>query len=490
MDAPPPRPPPSHRALVRALVALVTLLSLAGYFARYRTGFCDFRAFYCAGRVSSAGVDPYREHPLHECERELPQRWAPTLPAAVTLPAPYPPATLALFGLVARAPFAAALALFLGVSLAALALTIVLVARTTATPLGAAVIAIGFPAVVVALPLGQPTPLIFLAIAASGAFVEARRPRTAGLAALLTLLDPHVGLAACCGVFAGVPAARRTLLAGVAGVAAANVAAGGPALTWEYAREVLPAHALANLADFGQFSVANLAFSLGVAPAPALAFAGLWSLAALAGGVVVGLRTRAHLGPAAVVFVPVAFTVVGGLHTHLQQLAFAIPAFLLATRAARGRRRAMLVALTFAASMPWLLVAGFPDVYPAVALLGVAFARELRVAAVGRVLAGGSLAVFALLVACLLSTRTPLPVTLTPVSGNPLAEVGWGAFVRAAFLPSPAWVFAAKLPTLGAFAALLTLLTAAATPLRGGFVGRREDAWEERVTGIGLGVDR
>jgi hypothetical protein len=451
---------------MRALVTLFVLLSLAGYFTRYRAGFCDFRAFYCAGRVGSAGADPYREHPLHECERALPQRWAPTLPASVTLPAPYPPATLALFGLVARAPFAPALALYLAASLGALVLAIVLVARATATPPGAVAIAIGFPAAVVALPLGQFTPLIFLAIAASGAFVEARRPRVAGLAALVTLVDPHVGIAACCGLFAGVPEARRTIGFSAALVLAANVAVGGPALAWEYARDVLPAHALANVPDFGQFSIANLAFSLGVAPAPAVAFAALWSVVALAGGVAAGVRARVPLGSSAVVFVPVAFTVVGGVHTHLQQLAFAIPAFLLALRAAQGRRRSTLAALTFAASMPWLLVAGFPAVYAAVALLGVAFARELGMSGVGRILAGGTLSVLALLLACVMSAGAPASAPLQPVVGNPLAEVGWGAFVRAAFAPPPAWVLVAKLPTLVAFAALLTIVATIAVTVR------------------------
>src|SRR5450755_3691442 len=63
--------PQWRRGFMPLLVATFVGISLAGYFSLFQARFCDFRAFYCSGRVVLAGLDPYREHPLHECEHSL-----------------------------------------------------------------------------------------------------------------------------------------------------------------------------------------------------------------------------------------------------------------------------------------------------------------------------------------------------------------------------------------------------------------------------------
>jgi hypothetical protein len=57
---------------------------------------------------------------------------------------------------------------------------------------------------------------------------------------------------------------------------------------------------------------------------------------------------------------------------------------------------------------------------------------------------------------------------------NPLAEVAWGSFVSASFVPAQQWFLAAKAPTLVAFVVLLgALCKAALSNLSASFVTAR-----------------
>ena len=84
----------------RAIVLVVSLamLSLCGYWTFMSGKMYDFRAFYCAGRATAMRADPYREQPLHACERRSTTLGVPRDPADTTVPAPFPPFVLALFG--------------------------------------------------------------------------------------------------------------------------------------------------------------------------------------------------------------------------------------------------------------------------------------------------------------------------------------------------------------------------------------------------------
>lgn len=447
------------------LIAIFVGLSLAGYFSLFPARFCDFRAFYCSGQGILAGQDPYREHPLHECEQTLPGHFLSSIPAELTIPAPYPGYVLALFSLVARLPFDVAVIAWTASSCLALSAAIVLVARVTSTSLYAAAIALGFPAFIIPLVLGQPTLFVLCAIAGCGALLGRQKPRLAALAALGSAIDPHVGLALCFALFVGVPRTRATLVAGSVALAASSAVAFGPAREWEYIAAVLPLHALVNVPEFSQFSTASLAFTAGVPAPTALMLGNLWYAASLILGVVAGLRLRSRLGMAALAFVPVAFAVFGGTHTHFQQLGLAMPAFLLASSAAAGRRRALLVAATFVACVPWLIAAPFPYLYVAVAILGMAFARVMGTARTSVALGASCFVVLALLCCAIVYTHTGAVAVLqaTP-SGNPLAEESWGAYVRATSLPAPGWYLAAKLPTIFAFLTMLSVLLYEAWP--------------------------
>jgi hypothetical protein len=122
------------RVLLGAGIALLVILGLALSAPYFPERFSDFRAFYCAGSAVRAHADPYREHPLDECERRVRAPALSTLRSGVAVPAPFPGYVLALFALFATLPFAAALALWMAVMAAAVATAVVLLARVTATP--------------------------------------------------------------------------------------------------------------------------------------------------------------------------------------------------------------------------------------------------------------------------------------------------------------------------------------------------------------------
>lgn len=448
--------PRRARALGVALLVALGIALSAPYFPER---FSDFRAFYCAGRAVVAHADPYREHPLADCERAVRAPALSVLRGGVALPAPFPGCVLAAFAAFAVLPFGAALALWLAASCAALVVAVALIARVTRAPPAAAAIVIAFPALTVALPLGQVTPFVLLALAAAAYFVCVDRPHAAALASLGAVLDPHAGIALLLGVFVAAPRARLTLLGGVAGLVALGLAVSGPSHEWEYVRAVLPAHALANLTDSSQFSTSAFAYAAGMPAGAALWLGSAWYTAALAAGVVAGRRLRARLGAVAPVVCVPAFAVFGGTHTHLAQLALAVPAFLMLVSAARSAaERERLTAITFVAAIPWLLLAPFPLLFPAAAVLAVAFARELGVRRLAPALAAGTFAALAAIFIAILRSHVAHAPVDAGVDGNPLAETAWQLFVTARNVPTESWYLFAKGPTVIAFGALFAVM--------------------------------
>jgi hypothetical protein len=451
----------THRRFLQpCLVAAIVALSFGVSASRER--FFDFRVFYCAGQAERLGADPYREHPLYECEQNVGAPERSPVQSGVTAPAPFPGFVLALFAALARLPFSVALFVWEGAAVAAVGCAVMLVARTTRTTILANAIALGFPAAVVGLPLGQVTPFILLALAGCGVLLASGKPRWAALAALGAMLDPHVGLALVLGLFIGVRAARSVLVAGTFGLAALGLAVSGPLREWEYLRSVIPAHALAGVADAGQFSVTHFAFIAGARPALAVTLGSLWYAGALVVGITLALCLRARLGSAVMAYVPPAFAVFGGTHTHAQQIALAIPAFMLLYAFTSGRRRAAWVVVTFFAAIPWLSIAPSPWIYLGPPVLAVIFARELEC---GRhALRVGAAAGVTLGIILLAFSRSHLPRALVmhTVAGNPLADDSWQAFMQALFVPPESWYLVAKAPTVIAFLILFAVLAGAA----------------------------
>lgn len=438
-------------AMTVIFLTVITALSVAFSAPRLSGQFLDLRAFYCAGQAERSGADPYREHPLNECEQKVNVPGFPPKADRATVPVPFPGFVLALFAALALLPFPLALYVWEAAACAAVGFAIVLAARTTRTSVTANAIVIGFPAVILALQLGQVTPFVLLAVVGAASFLQSGRPRLAAVTSLGALLDPHVGLALVLGLFIGVPRARLTLIAGTAALVTLGVFASGPAREWEFLHAVLPAHAFANVTDAAQFSTTYFAYATGVPPARAVQLGSLWYLGALVAGVFAGLRLRSKLGIVTLAYVPAAIAVFGGTHTHLQQLAIAIPAFMLLSSAATGRQRDLWSVVTFVAAIPWLFIAPFSWLYAAPPALALVFAREMRIGRQGIRLAAGSLVALVVMMIAILRTHVqhkPLEVT---IPGNPLAEVSWQMFTVARNVPTEAWSFVAKAPTVIAF---------------------------------------
>jgi hypothetical protein len=440
------------------LVAAFVILGIALSAPYFPERFSDARAFYCAGQAVRQHADPYREHPLNDCERRVTAPGLSPLRDGATVPAPFPGFVLALFALIALLPFGSALALWIAASCVAIWLAVVLVARVTNTHIVAGAILLGFPAVTVALPLGQVTPFVLLALAAAAALLKAERPAWAGLAAIGTMLDPHVGCAVLLGIGVAVPAARRTVIGGVLGLVALSLAVSGVGNESEYLREVLPAHALANMSDGTQFSTTNLAYVAGASSRAALALGTIWYIVALGLGTIVAVRGRARLGAPAAVLIPPAFAVFGGMHTHLAQLALAIPAFLLVYARTRDRQRLVFAAIMFVAAMPWLQIGAFPLLSPAAAVLAFVFARKVH--GERHALRCGA-ATFVLLIAIFIAivrSHVARAGITVHVDGNPLADVSWQIAVLARNAPPEPWYLFAKAPTMIAFVLFLIVL--------------------------------
>lgn len=117
----------------------------------------DFEAYYAAGAVWNAGGDPYSQA-IWRAERTLPGVGASRYEA---LPFVAPPSLLALFGMIARLPFATAIVLWRAVlvlAICGLAAVTLAFAKVRVTPVSLAAIAsaaIGFGPLTSALALGQ-----------------------------------------------------------------------------------------------------------------------------------------------------------------------------------------------------------------------------------------------------------------------------------------------------------------------------------------------
>lgn len=446
-----PGPILKHGRAQALLVASILALSVVCSVSYLPAHFLDFRAFYCAGQAQLSGADPYRVHPLHECEQSLSAPLVPPMPFDETLPAPFPGFVLTLFAGLALLPFAVALFFWEAAACIALGCGVILVARVTRTSILANTIVLGFPAVVVALQDGQVTPFIGLAVAGSASLLQSGRSRLAAVASLGALLDPHVGLALVLGIFVCVRESRTLLIVGAALLVALGALFSGLPHEWEYFRAVIAAHALANVSDSMQFSATNLAFEAGIAPPLALTLGSIWYVAALAVGVFVAARLRLRLGIAAAAYVPVAFAVFGGTHTHSQQLALAIPAFLLVASRMSGWRRDFCAIVTYVAAVPWVHIAPIPWLYVVPPVLAVAFAHAMGCGRQGVRLAAGSLIGLALMMIAIVCLHTPYNVSNAHIEGNPLAEVSWQMFVVSRFAPPDYWHIIAKAPTVIAF---------------------------------------
>lgn len=313
----------------------------------------DFRVFWCGGSVALAHANPYSVQPILACEHLYETALLRDSPNVV-LPFVLPTFDLVPLAALARLPFDVAARVFVALSAGAIAIGIALVARTTRLPLlvcaAALAMSIGLPS----LALGQIVPFEFLAIAATGALIAARRERLAGACAALTLLEPHVGAFVVVTLFVLLPQARLALLAGTLTLGVAGLAVGGVHGTASFLA-ALPAHAAAEAGYFEQYSVTYALMYAGVPKAVALAAGAAGSAVMLIVAIVLARVLSVQGARAALVYLPAACAVTGGTFVHLTQIALAIPAaLLLFAHASRGTVERRIAALgVVLLAVPW-----------------------------------------------------------------------------------------------------------------------------------------
>jgi hypothetical protein len=439
-------------------VLAVALVSIVAYLPFAPARLHDFRAFYCAGTAIRMHADPYRLHPLQECERATTVPGMPVNNDGATVPAPLPGYVLAGFALLSVLPFGAAVGIWIAASLAALLGSIALLRGIVAVPVPAIAVALVLPAAIVALPLGQTAPFVGCAVALCAYGLASGRPRIAALAALATAADPAIAIVLCATLLVAVPATRAILVVGTAALAALALLTLGGDTNLEYVRTVLHAHAAGNVAERSQFSTTHFAWVAGVASRPALVLGNVWYGCAAVAGIWTALRLRRTLGIAALALIPPAFAVFGGLYVHYSQLVLAIPAYLLVL----GRMPAKapwLSAAIFVLAVPWLALAGFPPFAFALVVLAVAYMRELHDVRSGLRLGllSALLLVAFFAVAALSGSAAPAP--FEPLRGaNPLAEDAWSRYIAWRDVAPNRLFLMLQLPTIAAFTACLACL--------------------------------
>jgi hypothetical protein len=309
----------------------------------------DFEAYYAGGAVWNAGGNPYSQA-IWTAEKQLPGVDARRYEA---LPFVDPPATLPLFGLLARLPFQAANIVWrslLVVSLAVFALVTLMLARrriTAASLVAIAAVAMGFGPLTSALALGQlalPAALFATAALAWPAF------------GTLAWIQPNIAIALCSLAFT-----RRgatALAIGVALFGAASLAVAGGVRGIEQYAALLHRHELAERFSAIQITPAAVAYGFGATPEIANAIGTLTAIAAGCSSVLLMLRapdivTRFCITCA---LVPLAMPFV---HEHTLLIAF-VPAVTYAVRA-DARAAPLALAGALLAGTDWLGLAQRPD---------------------------------------------------------------------------------------------------------------------------------
>jgi Glycosyltransferase family 87 len=456
-----------RRLIVGAVLAVLGILALRdltrlGDAAPWRN-MDDFADFYCAGAALNAGVSPYTYEPLRTCEHVVNAgaSFRGRLFAAnrgIAIPAPQPPFDFLPFRALAaldspQARLIDAIAILLAIILCALALA------RLGVPLDVGLAALALSTGFVELNTGQIVPFALLALVLCGLALAHKRDVAAGVAAVLTAIEPTLGVPVVAAVLLFAPRARLAILITAASLAIASVAQLGLDGAVAYLVRVLPAHAASEIHFPYQYSLTYVLAYFGV-PAAIAQPAGELSYFALAGvGLWLGARAARALGRRELlVFLPAACAVTGGAFVHQEELCFALPAALILVVASPGRLKAAAAAAVCVLSVPWIVVWGVKQLFAAslflCAFILVRLRIDLRVALVTLLCIAAAVYAFELRPPHL---PVPLQTAQTVYAPAEIAERAWRDYTEQRSTRDFLW-FAIKLPT---WLALLGLLSVA-----------------------------
>jgi hypothetical protein len=352
---------PSRIAFALSIVVVALLpIGVQGYFFAHTDVLFDFGVFYCAGHVVAHGFNPYLTEPLRSCEHAV----IPGLVNAgngalsqLVAPAPLPGYAIAAFVPLSFLPFKIAAALWLTLLLGAWCASIWAIVRFAGaawqTVVAASALAIG----ATSIPLGQIVPVAIAAICLTAFFAWQGRWRHAAIAGAAAMLEPHLGLPVCLALALWAPRTRVPLAVAFVFLAALSLLVLGPSANLEYFTNVLPAHALSEVARESQYSLTPILVAAGIADTLAVRIGSLWYVVMLVCGVVfAGSIARKTGNTAFLACIPPAFAVFGGAFVHVTEIAAAIPAAILALGYAKGVSRPVAIVALLLLAVPWRIV--------------------------------------------------------------------------------------------------------------------------------------
>ena len=366
--------------------------------------------------------------------------------------------------LAARLSFTAARAID-ALAIAAALLAAVWGLSLLAIPFDLGALALALPGGYVLLAAGQVVPLALLALVFCGVALARRRPVVAGVLAALTLIEPHLGLPVCAGLFVWQPRSRFAIAGAGVGLACIAAAVSSFAVIAEYVARVVPAQAQAESGYVYQYSLSYLLHTLGLPAAPALAIGDLSYVAMLVFGVWLGRRMADSLErPELLAYIPAACSVVAGPYVHMVDLPFAIPAALVLATSLPGRTRKIAVVALVLLAVPWIAVWITKKLFLAALFVVAVLLVRLR--------PGATVSVSALLAvaATIYLFELSPPVAFTAITAKSfaagaLAQEAWSEYVSRLGRGEPAW-FLIKLPTWAALCGMLVACLAALRRLR------------------------
>ncbi len=453
-----------RRVLVGLLLVALGLAALRD-FARlgdalpWRT-MDDFPDFYCAGSTLDRGAGPYTYEPLRTCEHRVNAgpafrgRLFASLPA-IAIPAPQPPYDFPPFMAIARLPFPAARAIdAVAIVLAVVACVVAMTALGVPLPLAAAVFALS--TAYASLRTGQIVPFALLALLLCGLALQRRRDGLAGVLAVLTAIEPTLGVAAVAATLLFVPRARLAALVTILCLALAATAVAGRSGVATYLTRVLPAHAASELHFPFQYSLTYLLGYFGMPGVPAQLLGALSYVAFVAAALWIAPRTSEALAQRALlVFIPALGCVIGGAFVHQEELAFALPALTILALETAGWARVASAAALCILSLPWIAIWGAKQLFLASLFVCAVILLSLRLRA------REAWPIFLGIAAALYGFELFPPSLPVPAAGalhayapNELVQAAWRDYTEARSTHDFGWV-AIKLP---AWIALLAAL--------------------------------
>src|ERR1035438_2079116 len=162
----------------------------------------DFAAFYCGAVVSLAHQDPYALSALRQCEAQrvdLPGGADPTVVGVD--PDPLPGYNMAFFAPFTALPYRTAALLWDAMLVGAIAGTAAIIASLTGLPLLVVGAIVAFAEGALSIPYGQLPPVLTLGLTLAAYGLARQRRALVFIGAAFAMIEPHVGLPACCALF-------------------------------------------------------------------------------------------------------------------------------------------------------------------------------------------------------------------------------------------------------------------------------------------------